>query len=211
MVYGYLMATAAAIVGAGASIVGGRKSRKASKRAARAQEAAAQAALDEQRRQFDVSQSVLAPFRTFGQQQLGPLADILTAEGQASFLEGNPLFEFGLQNLNEQTANIAAARGRLGAGDTREQFLENAFLAGSPLLANQMNALFNAANIGQSSAAGAANIGVNAGIQNANLLTQIGNAQAAGRVGQAQAFNQAIPGVVSALPTILQGVRGLFR
>ena len=85
-----------------------------------------------------------------------------------------------------------AARGRLGAGETAEQ-LQDAFTRSSlGFLGQQRSDLLNALRFGQASAAQQAAAGVQTGANVGNLLTQIGNAQASGIVGAANARAQGI-------------------
>ena len=60
-----------------------------------------------------------------------------------------------------------------------------------PFLQNQQNQLFNAVNMGQSSAAGQANTALTTGNMISDLMTQQGNAQAAGRLLALKAARQA--------------------
>lgn len=111
-----------------------------------------------------------------------------------------------------------AARGKLGSGGTAEalqnqlvglgegmraqraaeqaqQFGQQMQLATVPQQ-QQFNQLMNLAGIGQSAAAGQASAAGTAGTNISELLTGIGNAQAAGLVGGAQAKSQALGGLM---------------
>lgn len=104
--------------------------------------------------------------------------------------------------MNEQVLNNAAVRGRLNAGDTRQRFLENFQASALPLLSYQTNSLFNAANLGQSSAAGQAANGLNASQVIGSNITGIGNANAAGIVGVQNARNQATKDILGGITSI---------
>jgi len=91
----------------------------------------------------------LEPLAGVGQQGIDLAGFLTDPSQQASFLESNPLFQLGLQNLNEQTGRSSAARGRLTAGDTLEQLQQNALLAGQPLIDRQRQDIMNLLGIGQ--------------------------------------------------------------
>ena len=162
----------------------------AAKDASRTQAQATEKAIELQRETRDLAREDLAPFRTFGADQINSLTSILSPEGQMSYLQSNPLFQLGLDNLNQTTMQSQAARGKLGSGGTLTALQDNAYLAGAPLLQNQQNQLFNAVNLGQSSAAGQANTALTTGNNLSNLTMQQGNNLAAGIVG-AQGARQA--------------------
>lgn len=159
----------------------------AAKDAAGLQAAATREAIELQRETRDLAREDLAPFKDFGAGQLGSLGDILTSQGQMDYLQSNPLFQLGMDNLNTATMKSMAARGKLGSGDTLLSLQNNAYLAGMPLLQNQQNQLFNAANMGQSSAAGQANTALQTGNQLAALTQNHGDVLASGVVGAAGA------------------------
>lgn len=65
-----------ALIGAGASLLGGALASSGAKKAAKAQSAADQAAIAEQRRQYDTSREDLAPYRQVGTGALNQLASL---------------------------------------------------------------------------------------------------------------------------------------
>jgi len=108
-------------------------------------EAAELEALDsaqlETRRATAEAQGFLEPFGSVGvagAEQAGFLTD---PQAQFDFLQSNPLFQLGLDNANRQTSQLAAARGRLSAGDTLQQLNQNALLTASPLIAQQKQSI----------------------------------------------------------------------
>ena len=170
------------------SVYAGRQQSKAAKQSAAAQLQAGQEGMELTRESRDLARGDLAPFRTFGEGVLPQLQNMLTPEGQAAYAnENNPIFKAALDNMNRRTAINAAITGRTGAGDTNQQYLQNWQAAAMPLIQNQQNMLFNAANMGQSSAAGQANTAMTAGANLSNLRTDMGAAQAGGIVGAANA------------------------
>lgn len=184
------------------SIYSGNKAAKAATQAANTQAASGEAAIAEARSAREQSRADLQPFTQFGASQLTPLAQMISPQGQVDYLQNNPIFQASLKNMNEQVLNNAAVRGRLNAGDTRQRFADNFQAAALPLLSYQTNNLFNAAQLGQSSAAGQANSSLTTGSNIGNTLTDIGNARAAGLVGAANARGNIIKDITGGLTSI---------
>ena len=111
-----------------------------------------------------------------GQQGLNQAGFLTDPNAQFDFLQNNPLFQLGLDNANEQTLNLAAARGRLSAGDTLQQLNQNALLTASPLIQQQKQSIGDLISIGERTAA-----------NQGNLLTGSAAAEAGGIVGAANA------------------------
>lgn len=116
---------------------------------------------------------------------------LLDPQAQFDFIQNNPFFDLGLQNLNRQTAASAAASGRTGATDTQSLLFNNALLSSLPLLDRQTGAISDFINLGQSAAA-----------NQGNLLTGIGAAEAGGIVGAANARQQGIGNLFNLAGTI---------
>ena len=140
---------------------------------------------------------------------------------QFQFLESNPLFQLGLDNLNTQTQQSAAARGRLSAGDTLQQLQQNALLAGQPLIDRQRQDIMGLLGIEQGAAGQQAGLGLNvAGQQSgikrqtaqdvANLLTGGAAASAAGTVGAQNARTGAVGNIFDLGSTIAGLPSGTF-
>jgi hypothetical protein len=164
---------------------------KAAEDAAAVQQRAGEAAIEEQRAARLAAEERLQPFTQFGTNLLQEQGGFLTdPQAQFAFLQNNPLFELALQNANRQTERTAAASGRSSFGTTQQDLARNVLLSAQPLIGQQSQNLLNAINLGQTSAAGQANIGQQAGANISNLLTQIGNAQAGGIAGASQAKTQ---------------------
>lgn len=162
----------------------GENAGKAASQAAATQAAAANKSIAFQRESRDLARDDLAPFVNFGQGNIDALSQLLTPQGQADYLQSNPLFDLALDRTNKASLSANAAQGLLNSGNTLNELQSNAMLTGMPLLQNQQSQLFNAVNMGQSSAAGQANTALTTGGAISDLMTQKGNAQAAGIVGQ---------------------------
>ena len=205
---------------------------KAAKRAARTQADAGQRALDvlETGKQEAIgfidptraqgflesgasaAQNRFAPFAGVTDQALSNAAILTDPQAQFDFLQSNPLFQAALENANQQTLGLAAARGRLSSGDTLQALSQNTLLAASPLLAQQQQNVSNLLGFGagiagkqagidaslgsqlagveQSAQQALANAALGTGTQSAGLTTDIGAALAGGQVGAANARTQ---------------------
>lgn len=133
-------------------------------------------------------QEFLAPFGIVGEQALDQAGFLTDPQAQFDFLQNNPLFDLALQNANQQTQFGAASRGRLSAGDTLQQLSNNVLLSAQPLVNQQSQNIAGLLDFGRGLATTQANVEIGQGSNVANLLTQIGNAQAAGIVGSANAL-----------------------
>lgn len=189
-------------LGTALGVYSGNKSAQAARDAANIQAQSGQAAIEEARAAREQSRADLQPFAQFGLQQLTPLAQMISPQGQVDYLQNSPIFQASLRNMNEQVLNNAAVRGRLNAGDTRQRFADNFQAAALPLLSYQTNNLFNAAQLGQASAAGQANSALTTGANIGGTLTDIGNARAAGLVGERNAKNQVFRDLTGAITSV---------
>lgn len=115
-----------------------------------------------------------------------------TTTDPVSQITDNPLYQtlFGEATRTINAGN--AARGKLGSGDTFKDLTNASLAIGSDIQNQRVNQLFNLVGLGSNAAGGQATNTLNTGANVANLLTGIGNAQAAGRVGQANAITSGI-------------------
>ena len=179
-----------AYVAVAATIYSAERSSSASKKASKAQSKSADQSVAFQRESRDIAREDLQPFRDFGESQIQPLNNLL--ENPNSYLQNNPLYDAINNNAKREVFSNRAARGKLGSGGTARE-LQNRFLAnGESLINNQYNRLLGGVSAGQNAAAGQANVAQNTGVNVGNTLLQKGNAIAAGKVGSANAYNNAI-------------------
>lgn len=151
-----------------------------------------QLALQELQRSKEEGQGFLQPFGQLGQQGLEQANFLTDPQAQFDFLQNNPLFQLGLDNANTQTNKFAAARGRLSAGDTRQQLNQNALLTAAPLISQQKASIQDLLSRGFNTGQAQANTALGVGSQLANAQTDIGSARAGGIIGRqnAQAAGQ---------------------
>lgn len=132
-------------------------------------------------------QEFLQPFSQIGQQGLDQAGFLTDPQQQFEFLQNNPLFSLALEQAQTGTQKLAAARGRLSAGDTFEQLSQNVLLSASPLIGEQKRSIAGLLDFGRGIAGQQANVEIGAGSQISPLLQDIGNIQAAGGIGVANA------------------------
>lgn len=136
------------------------------------------------------------PFRELGLEGIEQAGFLTDPQAQFEFLQSNPLFARALEQAQTGTQNIAAARGRLSAGDTLQQLSQNVLLSASPLISQQKQSILDLLNIG-----------TGATTRGGELLTGASAAEAGGIVGQAQARGQ---GAQNIFGTGLLGASLLF-
>ena len=171
-------------------ITGANQAAEAAQRAAELQAGAAGAGIAEQRRQFDALQALLAPFVTTGTAALGGQKDILglngaSAQGAAiSGIEQSPQMQALLSRGENSILQNASATGGLRGGNTQAALAQFSPSLLAQLIDQQYSRLGGLSSMGQSSAAGVGNAGIQTGNSIANLLQQQGAAQAGGVLAQ---------------------------
>lgn len=176
------MATAA--ISAGASLLSGITGGKGAKRAAQAQADAYQKGIDEQHRQFDVTQQNFAPFLQGGQKGLGSLLDFLglngnDAQGTAyAGLKDSPAFT-SLYNTGQDTIlQNSAATGGLRGGNTQNSLANFGSNLLGTVLNQRLSDLGGLVNVGVGSANSLGSLGQSNANSVADLLGKQGGANA---------------------------------
>lgn len=157
--------------------------------AAKKQNDAALAGIDLQRETTGLIRGDLAPYREAGLPSLSRLSELNTAEGQKSFIQDNPFFDYLADSAGDRLFAKQAARGKLGSGETAKGLQDAVFGIGSALLQDERNSLMSMANLGQNSAAMSGNQSQAGTSAITQLLT--GNANSQGAAGIAGANAQA--------------------
>lgn len=182
-----------AVIGAGASIIGGNK-------AAKAQTTANNAAIAEQRRQYDQGRADLEPWRTTGASALQRLSREYGLDGQPaeSQFTTSPGYEFRRDEALKAIERRNASQGILGSGATKKQSARYVDGLASSEYDSYVQRLMGVAGVGQS----ATNTGVAAGQNSSNnisnLYQQNGNAQASSYANAASSVNGGINNVLQA-------------
>jgi len=211
------ISASAAVVG-GAILGGAYLSSQAAKSAARTQADAAARAGDQQAYALERQLEVSEPFRTTGTAAMNRLAAMTEPGGEyyepfskTDFTQ-DPGYAFRLKEGMKALNATAAARGGLISGNALRaatgygqelgsQEYTNAFNRYYAERSNKMDPLKFLSAQGQAAAAGqASNIGTSA-TNMANLTTGAGNAMAAGQIGSANAYANAIGQGVSMYQT----------
>jgi len=192
-------ATAVAVGGVGASVISSKQGSDAAKKAARTQAGSVSEGIEETRRAAEQGLEFLEPFADVGQTGIEQAGFLTDPQAQFQFLQENPLFQLSLDEANLQTKNLAAARGRLSAGDTLQQLSENVLLSASPLITQQKQSIGDLLNLGSGTARAQANTAIGAGSDITNLITSRGDVLAAGTIGQANAQSQGVENILSSL------------
>jgi hypothetical protein len=159
-------------------------------KAADAQAAAAQAGIDEQRRQFDVTQQNLQPWLTAGTSALGAQSDLLGINGgdnQAAgiaALRASPLFATLFDSGEEAILQNASATGGLRGGNTQRSLADFGADTFAQLLQFQLGQLGGLSGTGQQTGQQLGTFGANTASNVGNLLGSKGTAQAGGFLAQ---------------------------
>lgn len=186
----------ALVVGAVATTVASNKAAKAAKAGAAAQSASAEAGIEEQRRQYDETQKLLAPYVSAGQPALSGQQDFLGLNGQAaqqkavSGIENSAQFGSLMQQGENAILQNASATGGLRGGNTQGALAQFRPQMLNSLINQQYERLGGLAQMGQASATGQAAAGQNSANSISDLLAQQGAAQAGAALAQGRAYQQ---------------------
>ncbi len=195
---------------------GGKQGQQATQQATAEQLAAIREAQTRTEQGGVTSQGFLEPLAGVGQRGIDLAGFLGDPNAQAQFAQNNPLFQLGLQNLNEQTQKSAASRGRLTAGDTLTQLQNNATLAAQPLIDRQRQDILSLLGIGQNVAGQQVGIEQGTTRQLTDLITGGGATQAAGTIAGENAASARrgnifdIGSQLAGNPAIQDFVGGLF-
>jgi hypothetical protein len=211
--------SAAAMVGvagvatAGATIYAGSKAASAAKKAAGTQAESAQLGIDEQRRQFDLTQKLLGPYAQAGEGALSAqqaLIGLAGPEAQAEAIrniEMSPQFTSMVAQGENAMLQNASATGGLRGGNTQAalaQFRPNLL---SGLIQQQYQNLGGLTTTGANAAAGVGSAGMQTGANVSNLLQQQGAATAGGQLAAGQSF---LPQAIASGLGVFSGLGGTF-
>lgn len=194
-----------ALVGGGAMLLGGSMSSDAqtdaANTAANAQMQSAKLGIDQQNKQFEAIQKLLAPYVQAGSGALTGQQDLIGLNGtpsqQAAIngISSSPLFaEMQKQGENAILQN-ASATGGLRGGNTQGALAQFRPALLSQLIDQQYQRLGGLTSLGQNAAAGVGNAGMSTGNQISGLLGQQGAAQAGAALAGGRASSQMINGI----------------
>lgn len=204
-------AITAAVLGVGATIYGANEAADAAKATANTQAAASQAGIDEQRRQFDLVQSLLQPYVASGNQALSAQGNLIGLNGSEAqqqaynALMASPAFTSMLSSGENALLQNASATGGLRGGNTQAALAQFRPALLSQLVNQQYSNLGGLTSLGQNAAAGVGNAGMQTGNNVASLLAQQGAAVAGGQLAQGAKYSD----IASALSGSLGLMSGL--
>lgn len=188
---------AAAVVGAGigGALLSSSATRSAANTASNAQDRAAQLGIDQQNKQFETVQRLLAPYVSAGLPALSGQQDLLglngaDAQGKAiTGIQTSPMFGALAQQGEDAILANASATGGLRGGNTQGALAQFRPQLLAQLIDQQYQRLGGLTQMGQNSAAGVGTAGLSTGNNISQLLQQSGAAQAGGALaaGRAQA------------------------
>lgn len=184
-----MAAVTTAVVGTAVSLYGAKRAGDAQKDAARnasdAQLQSTQLAIDEQRRQFDLSRGDMMPWLESGKGALGRLDAAST--GDMSQFQASPDYNFRLDQGMRSLDRNAAARGSLFGGGTDLDRINYGQGMASGEFGNWWNRQAGLAGVGQTAASGLGALGANSANSIGNMLMQGGNARASSYLRQGDA------------------------
>ena len=216
MTLGLSAAAATAIAGvsvAGATMYAGSKAASAAKSAAGMQERSAQAGIEEQRRQFDLTQKLLGPYAQAGEGALSAqqaLIGLAGPEAQAAAIkqiEASPQFTSMVAQGENALLQKASATGGLRGGNTQAALAQFRPSLLSGLIQQQYENLGGLTTLGQNAAAGVGSAGMATGANVANLLQQQGAAAAGGQLAAGQSY---LPQALAPGLATFKGLGGTF-
>ena len=215
MTFGLSGAALAGIAVGGATLISGMAQADAASSAAAAQAGSAQAGIEEQRRQFDAVQKLLAPYVSAGAPALEAQQAFLGLKGPEAEraaierIKGGETFQALAGQGEEALLQRASATGGLRGGNIQGALAQFRPALLSSLIDQQYGRLGGMTALGQQSAAGVGAAGQQTGVNVANLLGQQGAAQAGAEIAQGKAF-AAIPSAISGGLGLFSGLGGKF-
>ena len=184
-------------------ITGAKQSAKAAGKAGATQAAAAQAGIEEQKRQFDALVKLMTPYVEAGTGAIGQQQALIGLEGpeaqraaMAGF-EQSPLFQALTQQGESAILQNAAATGGLRGGNVQAALSQFRPQALNALIEQQYGRLGGLSELGQASAAGQAEQGMQSASNIANLLGNQGAAIAGGQMAKGGVARQAFGDLLS--------------
>ena len=199
-----------ALIGVGGSLLGGAISSNASQNAANTQANAANNATQLQQNMFNQTQQNLQPYMQGG----GTALSSLLSKLQNGQLGGNftqqdylnnqdPGYQFQLQQGQQGLQNSQAAQNGIMSGSAMKDLInfnqgtaatgyQNAYNRWLQQQQNTYGQLSGVAGLGENAAAGLGNTGASYANGMSNTITGVGNAQAAGQIGSANAWSGAL-------------------
>lgn len=177
----------------GGAYLSSQSSKKAANTAANAQTQSSDAAIAQQNKQFEAFQKMQSPFVNAGTGALGAQQNLLGLNGNGaqqsaiSGIQNGAQFQTLEQSGQNAILQNAAATGGLRGGNTQAALAQFSPQLLQQLIQQQYSNLGGIASIGQNAAAGVGN----AGMSNANSISDLLQSRGAAQAGSALAAGQA--------------------
>lgn len=167
----------------------GKSEAKAARRAQESQRLAQEKAIKTVKAGTEKAREPLDPFATAGLDTIASLTELITnPEAQKDFILNNPFFDLLTEQAERDLLQNQAAAGKVGSGDTAKALQESYVLLGADLVnqsvAQRQNLI---TGIGLPAAFGVSSLESQETANVANLQVGIGESEAAGDIGSAQA------------------------
>ena len=194
-----------AVAVVGSSLIGGLAQSSAASSAANAQVASNTQSIAAQQDMFNKVQANLQPYMQAGtgalsqQQNLLGLGGAQAQTDAINALSNSPQMQSLLTQGENAMRQNASATGGLRGGNFQAALAQFRPQLLNQLISSQFTNLGGLTALGQSAAAGVGNAGMQSASNIGNLLSASGQAQAAGIMGGANAFNNALQGAVGGL------------
>jgi hypothetical protein len=180
-----MAAVTGAVVAAGAAAYSANQQGKAAKGAANAQARANEAAIAEQRRQFDLTRQDMMPWLETGQGALLDMRKLLS--GDFSGFKQSPDYQYAYDEGLKALDRGAAARGAMFSGGADADRIRFGQGMASQNYNNHWNRLAGLAGVGQTTASQLGSFGQNTANSISGLLQDTGRARASSYMAQGQA------------------------
>jgi hypothetical protein len=199
------------LLSAGLNLLGAKMGSDAAEHAADTQAQSAREAIEEQKRQYDLTRGDQAPWMEVGGQSIRTIGDLLRSGAlfpnfTGENLTSEPGYQFRLGEGNKAIENAARARGMFMSPSTVKGLLrygqdyasgeyQNAFNRDLTNKTTKFNMLSGAAGTGQTAANTLANTGANSASNIGQLITGAGNARGAAGIAGANAWTNALSNI----------------
>lgn len=137
------------------------------------------------------------PYTEAGQQALTEINRINS--DRAGYIANDPLYKTLADDAEQRLLANQAARGKVGSGETKAALQDRLLSVGNDLVTQRINSLNTQAGIGANAAGQVGTAQYNTGVNTGNMATDQGAVQAAGKVGQFNAYNSAYQNQINTL------------
>lgn len=171
-------------------ITGAKQQADAAESAASTQSASAQAAINEQKREYDSIVKMMSPYLNAGNASLSQQQALLGLSGNAAQqsainnIQSGSAYQTALKQGENSILQNASATGGLRGGNTQSALSQFSPTLLNNMIQQQYSNLSGLTNLGQSSAGLQANAGQNTASNVSSLLQQQGAATAGGQIAQ---------------------------